>query len=444
LAKWGRGLNKMPRTSDIKSSPGDAATAQKKIEYLQSLVDATRLIHSSLDLQELLSIILKIAIENTHAEAGTIYLLDKEKNEIWSKVSDSDGVIDIRLPIGEGIAGYVAQTGKIVNITDAYSHPKFTAHFDKVSGFRTRTMLCLPMRDEFDNIIGVFQIMNKRNGIFEKEDEEFLSDLSVHAALAINKAYLHSQVLEKQKIETELSIARNIQQRLLPKQVPEIPGYDFAATNLPSEMVGGDYYDFFPSGPRQLSFTIGDVSGKGIPASLLMATLRTGMHAKTTYCKYTEPSEFITQLNQLIYNSALPSQFITVFYAELQQQSGSIEFINAGHNPPLHIKNDGTEAYIGTNGISLGLMPHAAYQSRKMTLNENEILFLYTDGITEAMDSHNNEFGEERLLEVLRKNRYSPAKEIMEQVIQNVSEFVGDSVRNDDMTIVVIKREKKS
>lgn len=443
MVKWGPGQNKVTSKTDQKSiEPGELKDAQQKIEYLSSLVTASKLIHTTLDLHELLSIILKIATHNTRAEAGTIYLIDEKTNEIWSKVSRSDGEIDVRLPLGTGIAGYVAQTGEIMNIQDVYSHPRFMPHFDKISGFRTRSMLCVPMRDDKDRIIGVFQIMNKKRGVFEKQDEEFLMGLSIHAALAIEKAFLHQQVVEMKKIETELKIARDIQQNLLPKEMPKIDHYDFAAINLPSEMVGGDYYDFFLNRPGRVCFTIGDVSGKGIPAALLMATLRTGMHARAMYVREAQPQNFIAGLNNLIYHSALPSQFISLFYAELLTDSGQLEFVNAGHNPPLLIQRDGTVSLLpGAGGISLGLKSQAEYQSDKVHLAAGETLVLYTDGITEAMNADLEEFGEDNLLNTVKKCRKSSAREMLETIVRKVCTHTQQMEQNDDITLLIIKHK---
>lgn len=414
---------------------------QRKRSHLQSLVEASKLLNSTLDLNQLLEIILSIALKNTRAQAGTIYLVDWQNNTIWSIVTDMNKKIEVRLPIGQGIAGYVAQTGETLNITDAYTHPKFNDRFDQLTGFRTKSILCMPMRDENDQIIGVFQLINKKKGTFLADDELFLQDLSVHAALAIRQTQLHKEALEKKAIACEIAIARNIQNYLLPKTLPKIDGYDFAATNLPSEVVSGDYYDFIMHHQEKLCFIIGDVAGKGIPASLMMAGLRTAMHAQTLLDVEMSPELFISRVNRLIYHSSPHNKFITLFYGELYPTSGRIVYINAGHNPPFHVTCDGCLQPLSTNNLPLGVKVDANYCTGEIILQRGEFLFLYTDGVTEAMNANEQEFGEENLKEVLRQNQPGNSAEyLLQQVINRINDFRGNTVQNDDLTMAVIMR----
>ncbi len=415
------------------------AAAQRRIEYLRSLIEASKALNSTLDLNQLLEIILRIATEKTDAEAGTIYLLDRERAEIRCTVSDAEQKIDIRLPLGTGIAGYVAQTGEIVNLEDAYTHPQFKATNDQRSGFRTKSMLCMPMRDAEKNIIGVFQIMNKKSGRFGPADEEFLDGLSIHAALAIRQAAMHAQVVEKKKLEHEISVARNIQQNLLPKKLPQIGSYQFAGLNLPSAMVGGDYYDFVPLDGGRLGFAIGDVAGKGIPAAFLMATLRTALHAHAGDSEALMPGQLLAKMNRLIFNSAPHHMFITLFYGVLEPDTGRVLFVNAGHNPGIFLRQNGESRQLGTGGLALGLKNDARFEPAEVRLQRDDILLLYTDGISEAMDAQRNEYGEERLIRILQQQRGLSAEGLVNSIVADVERHRGVAPQNDDITLVIIK-----
>ena len=247
------------------SRAGGTAT-RSYVRRLESLIDASDKLNSALDLNQLLRIILELATRNLNADRGTIYLIDQEKKELWSKVLKGRELVEIRLPVGTGIAGTVAKTGKTINLRDAWKDRRFFSGFDLRTGFQTKTMLCMPMRNRKGKIIGVFQIINKKRGTFDREDEQFLDAFSDHAALAIETAYLHQAIVEKERVEREIQIAAEIQQRLLPKTLPSIPGYELDGIAIPCKTIGGDYYDLIPLPDGRQVITVADVSGKGIPA----------------------------------------------------------------------------------------------------------------------------------------------------------------------------------
>ena len=415
-------------------------SAQVRINHLEALVEASKIINSTLDLDQLLNLILTTALDNTSAEAGTIYLLDAEKKEIWSKVLQGDKKIEIHLPLGKGIAGTVAQSGETINLTDAYADMRFDREFDKHSGFKTQNMLCMPMRNNAGETIGVFQILNKKNGVFVPEDEEFLDALSIHASLAVTNAKLYKEALEKKRLEGELELAREIQEHLLPQCQPIIPGYEFAAVNNSCYQVGGDYYDYIEGQRNCFGFAIGDVSGKGIPASLLMATLRGGLHSQM---KSRRPlTNRISSLNKLICQCTSAGKFITFFYGELCPNTGEISYVNCGHNPPVHATDDENIITLQTGGLILGLVENADFEKGTLTLKPNEVLVLYTDGVNEAMNKRKQEYTMERLIKIIKKCKTKSASEIMDDIIESVSKFTKGAPQADDITLMIIKRVK--
>lgn len=426
--------------NSFQSKNVESKLVRKRVEYLHSLIEASKAINSTLDLDELLEIILRIALDKTNAGAGTIYLVDREKGEVWSRISDKNERNEIRLPIGRGIAGFVAKTGETVNIENAIKHPRFTGHFDKLTGFHTKSMLCMPMRNEDEQIIGVFQIMNKRDGAFGEEDEEFLSGLSIHATLAIRQAALHRESLEKRALEHEMNVAREIQENLLPQQVPKIQNYDFAAINLPAKAIGGDYYDYIMLPENHLRFCIADVCGKGIPAALIMATLRTTMHFQKAEFDAASVGRLVSRINRVMFESMPLSRFVTLFYGELDLNNGDLFYVNAGHNPPYFYSTDENPQQLRVGGMALGLLKETEFQVGHVQMQPGDLLFLYTDGVTEAMNSSLDEYGDERLFHFLKEKRNSKAADLINSIVADVSAHLNGMQQNDDLTMAVVKR----
>ena len=217
---------------------------QQNLNRLQSMVEASKVFNSTLDLAELLGKILELAKNITTAERGTLFLVDEETDEIWSMIAHGMEKEEIRLPRGRGIAGHVALTGEIVNIPDAYADDRFDPEIDKRTGFRTRNILTLPIHNKAGKIIATLQLLNKAEGSFTEDDTDVLLTLSGQMAMSLENAQLHHDLLEKERLEREMALARGIQRSLLPETAPVIPGFDLAVLNEPCFEVGGDYYDF--------------------------------------------------------------------------------------------------------------------------------------------------------------------------------------------------------
>jgi len=423
----------MPQT---KKAPTKNAT---QIRRLEALINASKILNTTLDLDKLLTLILDLATKNLKAARGTIYLIDAEKQELWSKVLKGKELVEIRLPIGTGISGHVAKTGKTINLKDAWKDKRFFSGFDLRTGFQTRTMLCMPMRDRRGKIIGVFQILNKNVGTFDKDDEYFLEAFSVHAALAIENAMLHQAIVEKERIEKEIEIAGAIQRRLLPKELPTLSAYEIDAMARPSKMVGGDYYDIIKLPGDRYAFIVADVSGKGVPAALLVSTLHASLHA------YIEGAlnlaELAGKLNVVVYNNTEPERFITVFLGMLDVPQGTFSYVNAGHNFPFIFKPlQKLVIPLTSGGLPLGMFDFAEFQQETVTLEQKDTMILYTDGVTEAMDKSFKEYGEDRLLRTIERTGDKPASIFKEAIVSDVDKFVDGEPQSDDLTVMVLKR----
>jgi sigma-B regulation protein RsbU (phosphoserine phosphatase) len=408
----------------------------RRLEYL---IEASKQLNSTFDLDTLLGIILRLALRNLEAERGTIYLIDEEKKELWSKVLKGAKLVEIRLPVGTGISGHVAKTGKTVILKDVAKDKRFYSGIDKKSGFQTKTMLCMAMRNRAKKIIGVFQIINKKNGEFGEEDKLFLAAFSDHAALAIENARLYQASLEKERVERELQIAAEIQQRLLPEQIPPIHNYEVATAAFPCRTIGGDFYDVVPLENNRFAIVMADVSGKGIPASLLVSTLHASFRAYIQ--SYTDLAQLVTRLNLVVYENTSADKFITFFIMILDSNMHTITFVNAGHNSPYIFRDSNrTIEELGASGMPLGMMDGGDYKAETVKLEPNDTIVLYTDGVTEAMDKSEELYGEDRFRKCISASLGSNVTDVKDKVMIDVREFVGLEPASDDITLLVARR----
>jgi phosphoserine phosphatase RsbU/P len=418
-----------------------ALEAKIELSKRDSLIEATKKLNSTLDLEVLLQIILDIVLEMVHADRGTVYLVDEKKNELWAKVAKGlggEGHVNIHLPMGTGIAGFVGVTGDTISIADAYLDPRFNPEFDKSTGYRTKSILCMPMRDKDGKIVGVFQLLNKLKGVFVQADEVMLGGLSVHAALAIENARLHEQEKHKIQLERDLAAAREVQMSLIPKELPDVPGYEFAACTIPAKEVGGDLYDFHPISDTQLVLCLGDVSGKGLPASLVMANMLAILRSQAFY--HSSVRETIQRTNRQLYQYTSSEKFVTMFYGVLDTRAHQLTFSNAGHEQPFVLSDDMPPQRLEAGGIPLGMIEEFPYTEDVVHIHPGDTIVISSDGISEAMNVGGEQFGEKRLAEVFEMDRGSSAADLVQRIVGAVQDHVGTVPQSDDITLVVVRR----
>lgn len=299
----------------------------------------------------------------------------------------------------------------------------------------------IPMRSQ-QQTRGVLCLGEKLNAEkYESIEIEYLSALANITISALENARLFQETLEKLRLEKELGIAREIQIRLFPKKIPQPQHYDIAAINISSQQIGGDYYDVIRMLPHEYALAIADVSGKGIPASLLMANvqsvLRVLVPLNLTICEAT------ARINTIINQNTSPDKFITFFWGILNEETHTFRYVNAGHNPPILMHKDGSFTLLHEGGMILGVLPVTpTYKEGLVTLEAGDYIVMYTDGVTEAMNSEPNEFGEARLRDVLKQNLHRTSSEIIEATHQAVKKYVGAAPQSDDITMVVLKRKE--
>lgn len=418
--------------------PRERFTPQRELIALQTI---TQTMATNIKLDDLLKLIIEQLLAAIDCERGTLYLLDAERGELFSKIltEDENLLTEIRVKVGEGIAGYVAATGETVNIVNAYADPRFNQAIDRQTGYVSRAILTAPMRNPESKIIGVVQVLNKRGGPFSARDERMLIAISAQAAISIENARLHEQALQQELINQELHVAKKIQMSLLPSFTPTHPNWEISVFWHAARRVAGDFYDFQRLEDERWGIAIGDVSGKGIPAALFMGVSATVLRFVTALDL--PPVEVMRNINKALTAMNRDSQmFASIFLGFLNFETGLMDCAAAGHNPPLVVRANGSAEYVKVPGVIAGMFEEAPFHPRQIMVNPGDVLVLYTDGITEATDPDDDLFGEERLKTLVVFSVDESAQEIRDRVVKAISAFSGARGSFDDETLIVIKR----
>jgi sigma-B regulation protein RsbU (phosphoserine phosphatase) len=348
-------------------------------------------------------------------------------------------------PVGEGVVGGVAATGRGVLIADATADPRIVKHDDPALEVKSVIAVPLTFRDRF---FGVLAVTNPADGLpFSETDFSLVQSLAEQAALALHNADFLNFQIEKKQLDLDLSLASGIQQMLLPKAGPRIAGFDVDARYIPAQKIGGDFYDMFALSESRLGLAVADVSGKGIPASLLMAICRTNLRQIAP--RFASPARVLMELNRVLGGDIQQELYITMVYAVIDTEYNEVIFARAGHELPLFLRNDRVTGqvvneFVGADGMPLGMVDEemfaAVIADRREPLSPGETFLLYTDGITEASNEEGKEFSGSRLSDVVRRLNERPAREINDGVLEAVQRFSGVSAQRDDLTLVTVKR----
>ncbi len=274
---------------------------------------------------------------------------------------------------------------------------------------------------------------------FDETDRTLLEAFARQVLAAVENQQLHKEALENETIKKELSVASSIQKKIIPNKLPEINGYDIAGINIPSKEVGGDYYDCYQLSDGRFALIMADVTGKGVPAALLVSTLNASLKAYLDM--NLSLSELAVKINKIIFNASTPDKFITFFIAILNPANGELDIVNAGHNPTLILKNDGSLQKIEAGGVALGMFDMGLpFEGQKLVLEPGEKLLMYTDGIPEAMTMEEEEYSDEKLEEFFIKQSDDNAKNFIDALIQDVKSFTKDTPQSDDITALFLVR----
>ncbi len=422
---------------------GAATLRFTTIDKLRMLLDITKKISRSLDLQEVLHLVMDTLDSLIPYDAAGIFLVDCDKGSVSPgeepctfkaeavRGYDVDELYDLHLKLGEGFLGSVALSGAPIISNDVRNDPVYVNARD-----RTRSEMVAPIISN-DEVIGCFDLESDQLNAYSNDDLEVLMLLASQVAIIIEKVMLHEQLIEKKRLQGQLEVARQVQLALLPPEDPALSGYDISAYNFPTEEVSGDYYDWVKIYDDQIGLVIADVSGKGVPAALLMAFLRASLRA-ATHIGYS-PHISMAKVNYLLWESIERHQFVTAFYGILDVTNKTLSYTNAGHNPPLLLDKDGKSEFVERGSLPLGMFRDTRYHEYYLTTKPGDMLVLYTDGVTEARSPQGEEFGRTRLADSVRKHRNLAARELIAEVHREVIDWTGGQGAGDDVTFFVIK-----
>lgn len=409
------------------------------VDKLRLLLDITKTISRSLDLDEVLNLVMDTLGSLIPYDAAGIYLIEfgKDKDPYVFKSKAIRGyqisfeLIEPRLKMGEGFLGTVAQTGKPLISADVAKDERYFAARTK-----TRSEMLAPIISN-DRVIGVFDLESDKLDAYSEDDLSVLQLLTSQVAIIIEKVRLHEEVVEKKRLQAQLDIARQVQLELLPANDPVAENFDISAYVFPTEEVSGDYYDWVKVFDDQIGIVVADAVGKGIPAALLMAFLRASLRS-TIQAGYA-PHIAFARVGNLLNDSIEDNQFITAIYGILDTTNRTFVFSNAGHNPPLLIKPDGEYRFVEYGDLPLGMFKDTHFHQHFIRFEDEQVMVIYTDGITEAANPSGEEYGQERFAKRVLDAIDRPAKEMIDHVRKGVADFCERKTLDDDGTLFIVK-----
>ncbi len=416
------------------------ASQLSTVDKLRLLLDITKKISRSLDLDEVLNLVMDTLGSLLPYDAAGIYLIEQGtddgnpyifKSKVIRGYEISFELIEPRLRMGEGFLGKVAETRKSIISPDVSKDPRYFA-----ARRRTRSEMVAPIISN-DRVIGAFDLESDHLNAYSDDDLSILQLLSSQVAIIIEKDQLYGQIVEKKRIEAQLEIARQVQLELLPDRDPQFDNFEVSAYIFPTEEVSGDYYDWVKVFDDQIGIVVADAVGKGIPAALLMSFLRASLRAgvQVGYA----PHIALSKVNQLLWDSVEEHQFITAIHGILDTTNRTFVYSNAGHNPPLLIKPDGEYRFVEYGDQPLGMFLEARYHQHFIRFEKDQVMVIYTDGITEAAREDGEEYGLERFAARVLECIEMPAKEMIDYIRKGVADFTDRKFLDDDGTLFIVK-----
>src|SRR5215813_5245980 len=427
-----------------RTQPEDSAairvTKQSDLLALISKVGITLL--ASATLNETLEQVVSLVFEAVPADRCLIMMGDQTGADLRvavARLRDRAGEVG-EIRVSRNVLDEVVIRGKSVLTSDAQHDPRFASGTVVLQG--VRSVLAVPL-GVAEKVFGIIYADSPiAEGRFTEDHLKVLTTLASVAAIRVENTRLIEARLERERLERELALASEIQQRFQPAAPPHIAGYELQGISFPCYEIGGDYYDFIERKDGRLVIALGDVSGKGTAAALLMSSLHAAVHAQAG--SHDSLVATISAVNRYLADNIPANRFVTLFYAELDPESGSLAFLNAGHNPPLIVHSAGTVEQLASGGLPLGIKPDAEYREGRTQLQTGDVLVIYSDGVTEAVSPTGEEFGPTRLYEVVSRNIEASAAGIRDRIESSLTKFSQGTSAADDITLVIVKRQAEA
>ena len=407
-------------------------------QALRQILEVTRKLAAPFDLDTMLAEVVDASREVLNADRGTVFLYDEKNDELVVRVgTDLD---QIRIPADKGIVGESAQTRKLINVPDCYADERFNRAIDKQTGYRSRCMLTIPLIGYEESLIGVLQILNKKNGVFDAQDEFIAHALAAQAAVVLHRVRITEQMMASERLDREISVARDVQMGTLPTAMPEIAGYEFGGAFEPTDQTGGDLYDFVPLDEKRLFLLMGDATGHGIGPALsatqVRAMLRVAIRLNSSL------DDAFIHINDQLCEDLPDDRFVTGFFGLLDAETHTVRFHSGGQGPILHYEAEmGEYDWHPATTFPLGYIPQSDLQApQSAELAPGDILGLISDGIYEYENEAGDQFGRKGVMRVLDDNPDASAQELVDKILVAVRKHGGTAPQADDITIVLARR----
>ena len=399
------------------------------------LYEVGNILSSKLELNDVLAAIMEALKRVVRYDAGGVFLTNDDGTEIeaiYSQGYGSNPEQSLHLKFGQGLVGAAVNTGQEVIVPDVTKDDRYVS-----SSADTCSEIVVPIKID-DRVIGAINLESNQPNAFGQRALSLIAAFASQAAISLERAKLHQKDLEAQQLAEQIKIAREVQRTFLPERDPFLAGYDITGRNVPSGDVGGDYYDFIKIVDSHWGVAIADVSGKGMPAALIMASFRASLIAeiRNNYSIRT----ICEKVNALLYESIDPGSYVTGVYSVLDAANHILTFSNFGHNPPVLLRASGNVEYLTEGGIVLGVTKESTFEEKALFLGPGDIVVMYTDGVTEVFDADGREFGKSGLVDVIRRTADKGAAEIADAIQDAVMAFAAPDHVFDDLTLVVFKR----
>ena len=409
------------------------------VSELSILNELARDIGASMDPERVMRKVIARSLRAVNAEQGSITLVGHERTDphktlVRDMVSSSEHK---PYHLDQALLGWMHLNKKILSLKNPQQDRRFSGiHWDK----SIHTLLCVPLIIK-NRLTGILTVLNKRDGEeFNEADIRLLAIIASQSAQVIENARLYREEQKLIKMQEELRVARDIQLGLLPETIPDIPGYDIAGNSIQAQEVGGDYFDVIPM-ENKLAVCVGDASGHGLPAALLMSNLQAIIRSQT-YMNCSA-AECVNRANTLLHKSTQAGRFATFFFGLLDYQKHIMVYTNAGHSYPVLVKSNGDVRILSESGVVLSFVPDYTYQEVKINIDAGDVLCIFSDGAFEVENEKGEQFGETRLVEAIQSHSKKCAEDLLQAVHTSIDDFRGERPLDDDMTLLVMKSKKE-
>lgn len=430
-------MSKLPRTSSQPVLQEENARLQRAVHELSVLNDLALAIGGLKNSNDIMQTIIHRSLKAVGAEQGVITLVEEEEGLAMRTLvrTMERKHRDTRFHLDQQLLGWMHLHKQALSLESPSTDERFRdVHWDPA----IHSLLCVPLMVK-SLLRGILTVYNKTGEVrFSSEDQRLLAIIAAQSSQILENARLLESEKTLQRMQEDLRVAARIQQNLLPQCPPDVPNYEIGGTTLPAQEVGGDYFDYFPISDSRFGLALGDVSGKGLPASLLMANVQATLRGQALWAE--SAAECISRANRQLYLSTESDRFVTLFFAVLDVREHRITYCNAGQEPPLLMGADGSFQRLTMGGPLLGVCETARYEEATLSLQPNDILLAYSDGFSEAVGPEGNMFGEQGILAVLQSHRAVEVPDVVAALLHSTATHSGTAPQNDDRTVLAVRR----